>query len=78
MQDQVKIFSEKGLKAGCVTKHSNTEVRRIVKEGGYQLVFFSPEAVVSTPKWRSVLQSKVYQDNVVALVIDEAHCIYKW
>ena len=78
MKDQVQNFSEKGLRAGCVTKESSSDEKKIAKEGGFQLVFFSPEAIVSTHTWRTVIQSKKYQENVVALVIDEAHCIHKW
>jgi len=38
----------------------------------------SPEAMVTDVKWGDILQSPVFQDNLVALVIDEAHCVKKW
>lgn len=43
-----------------------------------QLVFISPEALVGNRRWRDMLRSKAYQDNLVAFVIDEAHCVKKW
>ena len=34
---------------------------------------FSPEALLCNDGWRDMLLTPVYQKNVVALVIDEAH-----
>ncbi len=39
----------------------------------YQVLFFSPEALLCNASWRDMLQTQVYQENVIALVIDEAH-----
>ncbi len=47
-------------------------------EGQYQVVFFSPETLLREEMWRDMLQSEIYQDNVVAFVVDEAHCVKKW
>ena len=47
-------------------------------EGGYQILFFSPEALVCDDTWREMIQTKVYKDNVNAFVIDEAHLVKKW
>ena len=55
---------------------STTETE--VCEGKYQLVFLSPEALLTNPMWRDMLQSPVYHSNLVALVVDEAHCVKKW
>ena len=37
----------------------------------YQLVFLSPEALLSNETWRDTVPSPVYQENLVAVVIDE-------
>ena len=37
-----------------------------------------PEAVVSSKYGRELLLSKTYQENVCAVVVDEAHCIVEW
>ena len=47
-------------------------------EGGYQILFFSPEALVCDDTWREMIQTKVYKDNIIAFVIDEAHLVKKW
>ena len=46
--------------------------------GSYHIVFCHPESFISTKYGREILMSKVYQDNVVTIVIDEAHCILDW
>ena len=40
-------------------------------EGVYQLGFLSPEALLSNETWRDMVPSPVYQENLVAVVIDE-------
>ena len=42
-----------------------------VCDGVYQLVFLSPEALLSNETWRDTVPSPVYQENLVAVVIDE-------
>ena len=41
------------------------------------MVFSSPESVLK-PKWRSVLLSDVWQEQISSLVFDEAHCLSEW
>ena len=51
------------------------------QEGGsscWTHVFASPEALLSSRKGRQLLLSEELKQNLVALVIDEAHCIVKW
>ena len=49
-----------------------------VARGDYQLVFFTPELIIDSSKWREVLKSSVYKSRMRALVIDEAHTVKKW
>ena len=44
----------------------------------YQLIFISPESLLSTNLWHDVLLSPVYQENLVGVIVDEAHCVKKW
>ena len=73
-------LSEKKVESVYITQGSRSEDPSIdkVHEGFYQLVFFSPEALLCNEAWRDMLKTPVYQDNVVALVIDEAHLVKKW
>jgi superfamily II DNA helicase RecQ len=48
------------------------------EKGDYNIVFAHPEFLVSSTYGRKLMQSKPYQENVCAVVIDEAHCILEW
>ena len=49
-----------------------------ISDGKYQLVFVSSEALLTDLNWRDMLMSPVYQENLVAFVVDKAHCVTKW
>ena len=46
MKDQVAALSSRGLAVGCVTQESTDEEKAKVRSGQYQLVLFSPEALL--------------------------------
>ena len=77
MKDQACKFSEKGLSAVQVGECSK-EVNQHIIDGEYQLVFVSPEAILGHRRWRKMLSSSVYQQNLVGLVIDEVHYVRTW
>ena len=71
----------------CGTETDNEEffcdvIERGEKEnilrGNYNLLFAHPEALLSSKFGRGIVNSVVYQTNVCAVVIDEAHCIIEW
>ena len=78
MKDQVASLSARGLAVGCITQESSEEERAKVKNGQYQLVLFSPEALLSFRRWRELLQGEGYSSRIVAFIVDEAHCVKKW
>ena len=81
MKDQVDSFAKRGVSSAYVSSEQEkqcVEMREKVIEGKYQLVYISPEQLIGNPKYRSMCQSEVYVENLVALVIDEAHCVKKW
>ena len=49
-----------------------------VERGDYQLVYMSPESVLAVLRWRKMFSSTVYQENLMAMAVDEAHCVDKW
>ena len=77
MKDQVMQMTEKGASALYVGETDETTMTEVC-EGNYQLVYISPEALLTNSTWRDMLQSPIYQSNLVALVVDEAHCVKKW
>ena len=49
-----------------------------LESGRYNLLFSHPEAFISCKYGRDLMLGKVYQNNVCAVVVDEAHCILEW
>ena len=49
-----------------------------LRDGHYHIVFAHPETLISSKYGRELLLSEQYQENVVAIVIDKAHCIIEW
>ena len=47
-----------------------------ILSGRFQVVFVSPESILG--KYRSLLKSKTLGERLVAVAIDESHCIKKW
>ena len=85
MKDQVHSLETKGIKSVFVTKDTakdsesgDSSFEQQLYEGSFQVVFFSPEALLCNDTWRELLQTSIYQKNVVAFVIDEAHLVKKW
>ncbi len=74
MNDQVKEAAKLCQCAAQLGVHNDREIM----EGNFSLIFGSPESWILNPKWQAMLASILYQDNLVAIVIDEAHVTYKW
>ena len=72
-------FLSKGITAAFVGKEQEDKmVKDGVLKGQYQLLFISPESLIMNLQWREMLCSEVYQQNLVGLAVDEAHCVTKW
>ena len=56
----------------------NKDVEKRVIKGEYQLVFITPESIMENTKFRRMLHSDEYRKELVAVVVDEAHCIKTW
>ena len=74
MKDQVASLKDKGVEAAYVSERCDFDK---VYERSYPILFLSPEALLTDSKWRDVVLSRVYQEYLMAVVIDEAHCIKK-
>ncbi|XP_078656949.1 putative ATP-dependent DNA helicase Q1 [Branchiostoma floridae x Branchiostoma belcheri] len=73
MEDQIREASKLGVSATQLGEDDEGVV-----EGKYMLVFGGPERWVLQEKWREVLSSATYRENLVGLVVDEVHVTYKW
>ena len=49
-----------------------------MSEGRYQLVYIGPEMLIGKDFYREMLLNNLYQRNLVAFVVDKAHCIKSW
>ena len=81
MMDQVSKYSALGLLTQYVGNHQeevSSSDRRRIADGEYQLVFVTPEAQFRSRQWHDALLSSKYQEDLVALVVDEAHCVKTW
>ena len=59
-------------------EQDDVQVKVDVLTGNFQLVYSSPESLLCVLQWREMFRSEVYQHNLVAVVVDEAHCIQEW
>ncbi len=79
MQDQVSKFTTKGVRVVYIgSEQDDPLARQKALKGEAQLVFMSPESLLSVLTWREMFRSRVYQENFVCLAVDEAHLVEKW
>ena len=77
IHDQVRAMRERGVSA-VYAGMADEELEAEVCTGEYQLVFLSPESLLTDDHWRDMLQSPVYHERLVGFVVYEAHCVKKW
>ena len=51
---------------------------RDIERGKFSLLFGNPEAIFESERWRELLLGDPLHQQVVALAVDEAHCVHKW
>ncbi len=79
MKDQVASLKKKGLSAVYVGEAMNSSDKMAqVAEGKYQVIYISPELLLTEDTWRDMLLSPLYKEHLVGLIVDEAHCVKKW
>ena len=78
MKDQVKKYRGKGVKCAFIGEELDSKEEDQILKGQFHVIYSSPESLLTTDKWRNMLRSKVYSDNLVGLIVDEAHCIHSW
>ena len=76
MIDQVRSLKSRGVKAAIMSSASGAEKGLLATDEDLcnsSLLFCAPEA-----KWREALEKPELSGRVVAVIIDEAHCVSKW
>ena len=75
MMEQRAKFSVRGLRSEFVGQlQQDVQSLSSVQQGQVQLLYVSPESILSNPQWRDMLLP-VYQSN---LIVGEAHCVTMW
>ena len=78
MADQAKKLHDRKFKAVARLSEEAPEATfQDLLSGKVTHILASPEALLST-KWRKLLLEPKFVDNIVAVAVDEAHCIMKW
>ena len=76
MMDQHSKYSPRRLSTEFIGEaQHDPKARQRVLDGEAQLVFITPESIMQNKAYRNMLLSPPYQERLVALVVDEAHCI---
>ena len=79
MIEQRDKFVMKGITAEFIGEAQvDPEAVTKVLSGGVQIVFISPECIINNPHFRNMLLSRPYRERMVALAVDEAHCVKTW
>lgn len=78
MRDLKEKFVPQGLSTEFLELQADVNALTRVIHRSHQLVFMSPESLLDNPDLRNMLLSSTYRERLVAVVIDEAHCIDKW
>ena len=83
MIDQVSSLRERGVTAAILSGHPGVpvELQDSVPDVcaiKFSLLYVAPEAIISVEKWRTVLLNSPLSERIVAVAIDEAHCVSKW
>ena len=77
MEDQLKQLQNNGICVVNISSQADIDWSRIEK-GEYSIVFGSPEAWLMNDRRRTMLCNEVYNRNLCAMAIDEAHVIRQW
>lgn len=78
MEDQVAFLRSLGLSAIALHDEQSEERLKQVEKGAFTYLFASPEKMLSVERWRKLLSSEHYRKFLVAITVDEAHCISQW
>ncbi|MGE4527717.1 MAG: DNA helicase RecQ [Rhodospirillaceae bacterium] len=77
MRDQVEALRQRGVRAAALNSSLSyeefAEVRRAVSRGGLDLLYVTPERIVTRG-----FQEMLGRTGIALFAIDEAHCVSQW
>lgn len=79
MMEQVHKFNALGISAEFVGEaQTDPAAKRKVLHGEVQIVLISPENAIQNALYRNMFLTAQYKSHMVALIVDEAHCVKMW
>ncbi len=83
MIDQVRSLNTRGVSAAILSSNMGINpcfvaTDKDVSSGKYRLLFTAQEAVNSRPSLKDVIARGSLNSSLVAMAVDEVHCVCKW
>ena len=78
MEDQVAYLRSLGLSPIALHDEQSEERLNEVENGAFKFLFASPEKMLSVERWCKLLLTEHCRNFLVAITVDEAHCISQW
>jgi len=76
LEDQTNFLRKLGVSAGSIGVDKALDLK--IEKGECSVVFLLLESLLGNGWWGSMLSSDVYKNNLIDIVVDEAHCISHW
>ncbi|KAJ3757147.1 P-loop containing nucleoside triphosphate hydrolase protein [Lentinula raphanica] len=78
-EDQAKRFNDMGLRAVAVNGETwNRDIQTRIKNNDYNVIITSPDMALEHDTFRSFLSNPKLAQNILSIIVDEAHCISQW
>ena len=81
MIDQVQSLRTRGVACAIMSDHEGVDKYLLASEtdlSDYHLLFCAPEAVILVERWKQLICESPLHSRIVAIAVDEAHCVSKW
>lgn len=83
MTEQNEKLKELGIKSTCLMGGGRGETVTDgtiaeLKKGSFRAVFMTPEIMFENKRLQGLWYSKEWHSQLLAIVLDEAHCVYLW